>query len=154
MKRVFYLALLVLLSSLLISFFLKREKLENPNNILKDISVNDDYTNYYEIIREAWGFHKPNKDYPNAFKKYREAFNCVSSPLAIDVFDALRIAIEVDSVELMFLCSEILVKKGCSYRFFERKGLEKLKNYSSEWKRITELIDEVQANPSQYWNVE
>lgn len=54
----------------------------------------------------------------------------------------------------MFEFSAVLVKKGCAYRFFERQGLEKLKTYPSEWSKLTALIDEVQANPNEYWNVE
>jgi hypothetical protein len=153
MKIILY-SSMIGLSLFLISFLLKEKVVESPIDIQQKTSVNDDYTVYYEIIREAYAFHKPNADYPNVLKKYREAFGSVSSPLAMDVFDVLKIAIEVDSVEAMFEFSKILVKKGCEYRFFEREGLEKLKNYPSEWSDLTNLIDEVQANPNKYWNVE
>lgn len=78
----------------------------------------------------------------------------MSSPLAIDVFDALRIAIEVDSVDAMFEFSEILVKKSCDKRFFEGERLKKLKNYPERWSKLMVFIDEVQANLNNYWNVE
>jgi hypothetical protein len=142
------------LSLFLISFLLKEKVVETSIDIQQKTNISDDYTVYYKIIQEAWAFHKPNADYPNVLKKYREAFDCVSSPLAVDVLTVLKIAIEVDSVDAMFEFSEILVKKGCEYRFFEREGLEKLKTYSSKWSDLTTLIDEVQANPHKYWNAE
>lgn len=151
MKSILYFSITGVLLSLL---FIRISNNNEISIIDKKQNFNDDYRIYYNIIREAWAFHKPNYDYPNTFKKYREAFDSVSSPLAMDVFDVLKIAIEVDSVDAMFEFSEILVKKGCEYRFFEREGLEKLKTYSSKWSDLTTLIDEVQANPNKYWNVE
>jgi hypothetical protein len=153
MKITFY-SLTIISALLLISFFANQKSLEKPNVEQVKVGVEDDYRIYDKIIREAWAFHKPTADYPNVFKKYRAAFSSVSSPLAIDVFDALKIAIETDSVQAMFEFSETLVKKGCSYRFFERKGLEKLKDYPTEWSKLRQLIEQVQANPNDYWNVE
>lgn len=152
MKLFFSLATAISVFMIFNAFQIENHDTAIHNKIERDTT--DDYRIYDKIIREAWAFHKPNYDYPNVFKKYREAFGSVSSPLAIDVFDALRIAVEVDSVEAMFEFSAILVKKSCDHRFFERKGLEKLKNYPSEWAELTALIDEVQANPEKYWNVE
>ena len=139
---------------LLISFIINKKSVESSNLETTKISLEDDYRIYDKIIREAWAFHKPNYDYPNTFKTYRKAFNSVSSPLAIDVFDALRIAIEVDSVDAMFEFSETLVKKSCDKRFFEGERLKKLKNHPERWSKLMAFIDEVQANPHQYWDVE
>ena len=102
--------LIILASVLLLSFVIKQKSVENPQE-KTETNLEDDYRIYDKTIREAWAFHKPKGDYPNMFKKYREAFNSVSSPMAIDVLDALKRAIEVDSVELMFAYSEILVKR-------------------------------------------
>lgn len=139
---------------LLFVLFCFNKKIKADTNSQLTKYENDDYSIYDEKIRAALNSQSSNTNYSNTFKAYRIAFKCVSSPLAVDVLDALNIAIEADSIDAMYEFSEILVKKGCSYSFFEREELEKIKQYPNRWTELSILIDEVRANPNNYWNVE
>ncbi|MFK7946628.1 MAG: hypothetical protein AB8G11_03485 [Saprospiraceae bacterium] len=114
----------------------------------------DNYLPYYEKIKEALIYYKDDKDYPKTIETFKEAFDMVSTPMAMDVLDALYVSIELESEENMFYFARILVEKGCEVPFFDREDLKKLKDYPKEFEALMNHIDYVQANAEKYWNVE
>ncbi len=146
--------ILMVLTISVTTFYINQSTNSQKENQRITNDATDDYRIYEKKIREAWAFHKPNYDYENTLRTYQSAFKSVSAPFAIDVMDALKIAIEVDSIQEMFEFSTILVEKGCKEVFFEKNNLAYLQNFPKEWKKLQERIEYVQSHPNEFWNVE
>lgn len=145
----------LLSSVVLMTIFSSNTFSPHPQEINQSLTdTTDNYLPYYEKIREALIYYKDDKDYPKTVETFKEAFDMVSSPMAMDVLDALHASIAMDSKEDMFYFARIFVEKGCEAPFFEREDLQALKDYPEEFEALMNHIDYVQANAEQYWNVE